>query len=173
MPARVRIPHRIVVGVAVPVQSLRGARACPERSEGSRHDGVRLDEAPGGHVGVAACGCIGVRASGALKLGRCRGIGIREMLAKLRRGRNRPVNGPWFPSPVASAPGGRMGEGASQKAAGPPGPISIGAPSRGPPSRLQRSPGGGCAVRASEALTSSLCGFGSGEVQGAGKWNRS
>ena len=110
MPARVRIPHRIVSDVAVPVQALRVARVCPERSEGSRLDGVGLDEAGGGRVGVAACGCIGVWASGALKLERCREIGIRirigKMLAELRRGRKSPVHGPWFPSPTASAPGG-------------------------------------------------------------------
>ena len=60
MPAGVRIPQRIVADVAVAVQALRGARACPERSEGSRHDGVRLDEAPGGRVGVSAYGRIRV-----------------------------------------------------------------------------------------------------------------
>jgi len=53
MPARVRIPHRIVSGVAVPVQALRVA--------GIGHDGVRLDEAGGcvwecGGVGVWGCG---------------------------------------------------------------------------------------------------------------------
>ena len=52
MPARVRILQRIVAGVAVPVQALRVARACPERSEGAGHDGVGLDEAGGGRVGV-------------------------------------------------------------------------------------------------------------------------
>ncbi len=45
MPRRIYVFHRIIRGVAVPVQALRVARACPERSEGSRHDGVRLDEA--------------------------------------------------------------------------------------------------------------------------------
>ena len=38
VPARVRVPQRIVRGIAVPVQGLRVARV--------RHDGVGLDEAP-------------------------------------------------------------------------------------------------------------------------------
>jgi len=67
--------------------ALRIARACPERSEGSRHDGVGLDEADAGRVGVSAYGRGGVGASGVLKLERCRGIGIREMLAEPARRR--------------------------------------------------------------------------------------
>ena len=53
MPARVRVPHRIIAGVAVPVQALGVARL--------RHDGVRLDEAPERGV-VVACHFAGERA---------------------------------------------------------------------------------------------------------------
>ncbi len=54
MPARVRIPYRIVAGIAVPVQALGGARV--------RHDGVRLDEA--GEHGVVVAGVVKVQADG-------------------------------------------------------------------------------------------------------------
>ena len=54
MPARVHIPHRIIRGVAVPVQGLRVARV--------GHDGVRLDEAP--ERGVVVAGVVKVQAAG-------------------------------------------------------------------------------------------------------------
>jgi len=41
----VGIPQRIVARVAIAVQALRVARACPERDEGSRHNRVGLDKA--------------------------------------------------------------------------------------------------------------------------------
>ena len=50
MPARVRIPHRIIRGVAVPVQALRVARI--------GYDGVGLDEA--GESGVVVAGVVEV-----------------------------------------------------------------------------------------------------------------
>ena len=45
MPARVRVPHGVVVHVRIAVQALRVPRL--------RHDGVRLDEAPYRRVVVA------------------------------------------------------------------------------------------------------------------------
>ncbi len=43
MPARVRVPHRVVVHVRIPVQALRVGRV--------GHDAVRLDEAADGRGG--------------------------------------------------------------------------------------------------------------------------
>ena len=60
MPARVRVPHRVVVHVAVPVQALRVARL--------RHDGVGLDEA--GEGGVIVAGVVEVQAAGQFARGR-------------------------------------------------------------------------------------------------------
>ena len=45
MPARVRIPQRIVTHIGIPVQALRVARI--------GHDGVGLGKAPEGEGGVA------------------------------------------------------------------------------------------------------------------------
>ncbi len=157
MPARVRIPHRIVAHIAVPVQALRVARI--------GHDGVRLDEAPERRVIVAgivevqadgvvatlarnepharqpgpqrentavapdAAGAAGVDAGarawtlrwgdygrrGGKNLWSWEGagerwywiLGIEKIVARNGPGRNRPVHGPPFCSPEASAPGGR------------------------------------------------------------------
>ncbi len=56
MPARIRIPHRIVAHIAVPVQALGVARV--------GHDGVGLDEAPERRVVVA--GVVKVQADGVI-----------------------------------------------------------------------------------------------------------
>ncbi len=56
MPARIRIPHRIIAHIAVPVQALRVARV--------RHDGVGLDEAP--ERGVVVAGVVEVQADGVI-----------------------------------------------------------------------------------------------------------
>ncbi len=111
MSRRIYVFHRIIRGVAVPVQALGVARV--------RHEGVGLDEAGEGggwRMGEEAKARRGflasaALASGSLKLGRCGErlglrIGIGEIVAEGWAGRNRPVHGPPFRSPEASAPGG-------------------------------------------------------------------
>ncbi len=117
MPARVRVPHRVVVHVAVPVQALRVARL--------RHNRIRLDEAP--EYGVVAPGNVVIqiardariqpravkpragwgRSGGSYGVGKVRGgggywiLGIEEIVAEGRGGGKGPVHGPPFHNPEA------------------------------------------------------------------------
>ncbi len=114
MPARVRIPHRIVSYVNVAVQALRvagvgrGAYGRVGVSAWARLTSEALTSAALTSGALTFCGWEG---AGRLEMGMRRGsrIGVGEMIARPGRGRKSPVHGASFHSPEASAPGVRAG----------------------------------------------------------------